>query len=352
MAPVTFGAQHADPHPDGFDAFLADARRRVDGGEAVSVAIRTLIHWVGAERRGTRVLNQVQDALDRHGLVTEPSFSTGWVDNRVALRRASTQSLPVEGDESRVPTSRTPTEEVSLTVRNLQSATGGVTSVQRNSSLPLTRAYMLRYDYSQLAVMAGERQLVGAVSWESMALAAIRDPNFRLADATIPARAVELDDDLIELIPVIADKGFVFVIGLDRKLSGIVTTADLSVQFRTLAGPFLVIGEIERRLRLTLSNHFTVAELGEVRDPGDTNRTIDSVNDLTLGETLRMLENPANWDRLNWPVDRAEFINALNDVKAIRNEVMHFSPDPLSSHQEESLTNFVGWLRAMEPVPS
>jgi hypothetical protein len=124
------------------------------------------------------------------------------------------------------------------------------------------------------------------------------------------------------------------------------------IQFRTLAGPFLVIGEIERRLRLTLANHFTVSELAQVRDPADTNRTIDSVNDLSLGETLRTLESPTNWDRLNWPVDRAEFINALNDIKTIRNEVMHFSPDPLSSDQEEALSNFVGWLRAMEPVGS
>jgi CBS domain-containing protein len=275
------------------------------------------------------------------------------VDNRVELRLASEpSSTKVVGDRGTSPLPTATSEEVSLTVRNLKSATSGVKCVQRNHNLLLARAYMLRFDYSQLAVMAGKRQLVGAVSWDSMALAAIRDPEFTLADATIPARAVELDDDLIELIPVIADKGFVFVTGQDRELSGIVTTADLSMQFRTLAGPFLVIGEIERRLRLTLSNHFSVSELAQVRDPADTNRTIDSVNDLTLGETLRMLENPDNWDRLNWPVERAEFVNALNDVKSIRNEVMHFSPDPLSSDQEEALTNFVGWLRAMEPVAS
>jgi CBS domain-containing protein len=344
-------ARNGDPGPDGFDAFLAETRQRVDNGEIPSVTIRTLIRYVGAERRGARVLSQVQRALDRHGLVTEPPFGTGWVDNRVELRLPSEPSrtqLTADGGASML--SQAASEEVSLTVRNLQSAASGVKCVQRNSNLLLARAYMLRYDYSQLAVMAGERQLVGAVSWESMALAAIRNPDFALADATIPARDVELDDDLIDLIPVIAEKGFVFVTGPDRKLSGIVTTADLSVQFRTLAGPFLVIGEIERRLRLTLSNHFNVVELAQVQDPADTSRTIDSVNDLTLGETLRVLENPANWDRLNWPVDRAEFIHALNDVKSIRNEVMHFSPDPLSNDQEEALTNFVGWLRAMEPV--
>ena len=347
------GSQNGDPGPDSFDAFLTNARQRVDEGVTVGVSIRTLIRYVGAERRGVRVIGQVEEALDRHGLVTEPSFATGWVDNRVELRLAAKAARTrVSRDGGGSTLSSAASQEVSLTVRNLQSATSGVKSVQRNSSLLVARAYMLRFDYSQLAVMTGERQIVGAVSWESMALAAIRDPDFSLADATIPARPVELDDDLIELIPVIAEKGFVFVTGPDRKLSGIVTTADLSIQFRTLAGPFLVIGEIERRLRLTLSNHFSVSELAGVRDPADTKRSIDSVNDLTLGETLRMLENPNNWDRLKWPVDRAEFIDALNQVKAIRNEVMHFSADPLSSDQEDALTNFVGWLRAMEPVPS
>jgi predicted transcriptional regulator len=345
--------QNGDRGQDGLHAFLAGVRQRVESGEVVSVEIRKLIGYVGAERRGTREVGWVQQALDHHGLVAEPPFSTGWVDNRVELRLASEpSSTNAAGDGGRSTLPLAASEEVSLTVRNLKSATSGVKCVQRNNNVLLARAYMLRFDYSQLAVMAGKRQLVGAVSWDSMALAAIRDPEFTLADATIPARAVELDDDLIELIPVIADKGFVFVTGPDRELSGIVTTADLSMQFRTLAGPFLVIGEIERRLRLTLSNHFSVPELAQVRDPADTSRTIDSVNDLTLGETLRMLENPGNWDRLNWPVDRAEFVNALNDVKTIRNEVMHFSPDPLSSDQEEALTNFVGWLRAMEPVAS
>lgn len=207
---------------------------------------------------------------------------------------------------------------------------------------------MLRYDYSQLAVMSGARQLVGAVSWESIALASIRAPEFTLADATFAATAVDPGDDLIKLIPAIAERGFVFVRQQDRTLAGIVTTADLSIQFGALAGPFLLIGEIERRLRQVLSSHFEVSDLAKVRDPADTGRTIDSANDLTLGETVRFLESPANWDRLGWPVERKEFVDALSDVKSIRNEVMHFSPDPLSRAQEMALVNFAGWLRAME----
>jgi predicted transcriptional regulator len=342
----------ADPEPRGeagapsLDGFLADARERAERGTATSVTIRGLLRRVGAERRGPRVVEQIQDALDRHGLVSVPSFASGWVDNRVQLRLAPEQT----GTPDAAATSlrRAASQEVSLTVRNLESATAGVTAVERNSDLLRARALMLRYDYSQLAVMSGPRQLVGAVSWESMALAALRRPEFALADAIIPARVVGLDDDLIALIPTIAEEGFVFVANRDRTMAGIITTADLSLQFATLAGPFLVLGEIERRLRQALSAHFDPGDLAEVRDPSDTHRTIDSANDLTLGETLRFLERPARWERLGWPVDRAEFVAALNEVKDIRNEVMHFSPDPLSRAQEEALFNFVSWLRAME----
>jgi CBS domain-containing protein len=341
--------QHADLEEQEFDAFLTEARARASSGTPASVTIRTLLRHVGAERRGTRVLRQIQGALDRQGLITEPSFASGWVDNRVQLKLAPDPATSHGATTGSSDGDAIAAEEVSLTVRSLESATKGVTSVERNSDLLRARALMLRYDFSQLAVMAGTRQLIGAVSWESMALAAIRQPDFSLGDATIPAQIVDPDADLIALIPTIAEKGFVFVANPDRTLAGIVTTADLSLQFATLAGPFLLIGEIERRLRQTLAARFTVVDFAAVRDPAHTSRTIDSANDLTLGETLRLIENPSNWDQLCWPVERSEFITALNDVKDIRNDVMHFSPDPLSEVQERALLNFVGWLRAMDP---
>jgi CBS domain-containing protein len=335
--------------PGDFDAFLAEAHRRASDGTPVIVPIRALLWGVGAERRGARVLRVIQDELDGHRLVSEPSFASGWVDSDVRLVLAM-ESPPSSGPEDNAlgGDGTAAFDEVSLTVRSLESATQGVTGVERTSDLLRARALMLRYDFSQLAVMSGARQLMGAVSWESMALAAIREPAFDLRDATVPARTVDLDDDLIGLIPTIAEKGFLFVAKSDRTLAGIVTTADLSLQFATLAGPFLLIGEIERRLRQVLAARFPASELAGLGDPADSDRTIESASDLTLGETLRFVENPEHWDRLGWPVQRSEFISGLNEVKDIRNEVMHFSPDPLSKEQEDALSNFVRWLRAME----
>ena len=198
--------------------------------------------------------------------------------------------------------------------------------------------------------MSGTRRLIGAVSWQSMAIAALRKHDFTLADATVPATQVEPDHELISLIPTVAQEGFVFVVAADRTLAGIVTTADLSEQFATLAKPFLLIGEIERCLRRILSARFDSKELEDAVDPEDSSRTVESANDLTMGEIGRFIANDANWLRLHWPVERAEFVKAFEEVRDIRNDVMHFSPDPLSVDEDAAVGNFLNWLRVMERV--
>jgi restriction system protein len=68
-----------------------------------------------------------------------------------------------------------------------------------------------------------------------------------------------------------------------------------------------------------------------------------------LGEITRCVEDPAHWQRLAWPLDRAQFIQALDEVREIRNDVMHFSPDPVTADQGTVLQNFARWLRIVEP---
>jgi hypothetical protein len=42
-----------------------------------------------------------------------------------------------------------------------------------------------------------------------------------------------------------------------------------------------------------------------------------------------------------WGLDRVAFMKVLSDIREIRDEVMHFSPDPLSAKQDLTLVNFV-----------
>ena len=333
------------------DEFLAAAREKADHGAPVSIRIRDLLGYIDAKRRGTRVTDEIQGGLGRYGLATRPPFTTGWIDTVVQL--SLTDSAAGAAGSSNGPTVSDGTAglgEPSLTVSSLESASATVVTIEKTQDLSQARALMLRHDYSQLAVMSGQRQLVGAVSWQSMAIAAMCNPAFTLTDATVTATQVEPERELISLIPTIAEQGFVFVIAPDRTLAGIVTTADLSRQFATLAKPFLLIGEIERALRRILSTRFDVEEFADARDPGDTTRAVESVSDLTIGEIARFLANEANWARLHWPVDRREFTKAFEEVRDIRNDVMHFTPDPLSTEQDAAVTNFLGWLNVMERV--
>lgn len=330
------------------EEWLEQARDQLQAGAVVSIRIRDLVRLAGAERRGANVVSAIQRSLDRYDLTTDPPFTAGWIDNTVLIKPSRTPS----SSSSEPPSTKAETTAgtpVALTVSSLESATREVATVDRQHTLEQARGHMLANDYSQLAVVsAGPRTLVGAVSWESMAKAALRIRDFTLQDATVGAVTVGMNDSVIDLVPAIIDRGFVFVVGDDKALCGIVTTADLSGQFATLAKPFFLLGEVERRLRHILDERFTPEELEGIVDPDDP-RTVSSAGDLTLGEVQFFLDNPTTWARLEWPVDRSVFIARLNRVREIRNEVMHFGPDPLTSTEIAAISSFIKWLTVHDP---
>ncbi len=108
-----------------------------------------------------------------------------------------------------------------------------------------------------------------------------------------------------------------------------------------------MLGEVEHHVRRLIESKFTEAELADARDPGDTQRQIKSVADLTIGECIRLLENEEKWKRIGLAVDRVIFIRDLHKVRAIRNDVMHFDPDPLSSDELQELRAFVRFLETL-----
>jgi hypothetical protein len=286
-------------------------------------------------------------------LTTDPPFTDGWIDNVVTLvpvRKGRKQKTAAPLSPDVVDATDRSLPDVSLTVGSLPSANLGVEKVSPQDSLETAQSLMMRNDFSQLAIMAGPRDLRGAVSWESIAQARIRNPQAGLQEAVINGEVVRNDDDLLAQIPRIVDAGFVFVQARDKQITGIVTTADLSHQFAILAKPFFILAEIERRLRRIVDGAFDSEELQAVVDPADA-RQVKSAEDLTLGEYVRLLEDPERWPRLGWALDRKVFIGGLHQVRITRNDVMHFSPDPLDMDQVVALENFVKWLRKLSLKP-
>ncbi|MDR7300868.1 hypothetical protein [Haloactinomyces albus] len=155
---------------------------------------------------------------------------------------------------------------------------------------------------------------------------------------------------MIAQIPKVVEAGYVSVIARDGIICGIVTPADLIEHFSALTRPFFMLSEIERRLRRVIDRTFDEGDLNCVASPEEDRRTIpSSADELTMGQAQRLLDNQELWDKLNWKPERPVFIDALNEVREIRNEVMHFRPNPLSDNSTIRLDRFARWLRSLHP---
>ena len=215
-----------------------------------------------------------------------------------------------------------------------------------DDDLVVAHSEMQAHDYSQLAVMGRPYNLKGAVSWESIAKALLVNPSATLRDCieSNPA-VVRTDQPLLDAAPAIAAAGYVFVED-KNEVVGIITTADLTGQFTLLTRPFLLLGEIEIVIRSAVDHRFGTEDLLEAIDPGSY-RDVDGAGSLTLGEIQRFISNPDNFGQLGWGADRRVFNKKLEDVRRIRNEVMHFSPDPLEESDLLLLRTFLNWVRTL-----
>ena len=152
----------------------------------------------------------------------------------------------------------------------------------------------------------------------------------------VQAEVISIDTRLFDAISRISDHEYVLVQAADKIITGIVTATDLSHLLRQLAGPFLLIGEIEGHLRNFIHGKFTLEQL---QAASGEERPIEGSADLTFGGYQRLLAKRDNWERLKLGIDRREFIAHLDFVRKIRNEVMHFNPDGLDEDRRTTLRN-------------
>lgn len=315
---------------------------QVNRGEHPEITGRQLLSWFGAARRGVRVVEWIRRELERRQIRTEPDFNEAWVDLPLVVRK--TKSAPTTGATEPTHAAEAVPDPVHR-IGRLSAANQAIVSVQPNTSVEEAATLMMLKDFSQLPVMRNERDCKGAVTWDSIGIAAaLGRPRATVDDCLQTVEEVRWDDGLLDTIPKIVSRNFVLVRGPDRRLQGIVTVSDLSLQFRSLSEPFLLLGQIEKLVRVLVSRNFSVDELRAARDPADSARTITTVADLSFGELVRLLEPTEVWSRLGVTFHRGAFLTELRQAKAIRNDVMHFDPDPLDDADLELLRKFAAFL--------
>ncbi|MET9631823.1 CBS domain-containing protein [Lentzea sp. NPDC006480] len=331
----------------------AEAQRLFEEASAAEVplriAIRDLLTRWGVSRRTPDVVARIELALDENGLVAKPSIADEWVGTEVELISVVDEHRAVETDAANTEPDA-PDDSVlrmiTLQVGRLTAANAGVAAVRPDDLLARAQTIMLSQNFSQLAVIEENGEFCGAISWESIGKAHLGEPAAEVCHATVPARVVEHNEDLLNQLAEIYASGYVFVRGADRKISGIVTAADLTAQFGDVARPFVLLEEIERRMHRIASEKFTIEEIAQMARYPNKVRAGDNP---MLGDYERLLEDPAMWARVGWRLDQSEFVSLFKKVRLVRNGLMHFSSDALAEQDLEPVHGLLRTLRVVDP---
>jgi CBS domain-containing protein len=354
--------------------------RLKEGRRVNRITVRELLRMFKAERRGLNKVHDIRTALESLGLVTDPDFESVWIDGKIRIRlkdasKIVTAAIPAgtevvdedEPDEEQ-PSSPEVQEEAdsgqigseegsqpaivvasegivetvlsepadpTFRIGSLPAANKLLTTVGQDDTLKKAVTKMLQFDYSQLPIMHGEREVKGMISWKSIASRyAIGGESCKVQNCREDAQVVDGNGRLFDAIPTIVRHGYVLVRDpQDRRIMGIVTASDLSLQFQQLAEPFLLLREIELHIRQLLQEKVLSEDLDWLGSADTTAPKPKSISDLSFGGYIRLLQRPQVWVRLSLNIDQAALTAQLEEVRQVRNDVMHFDPDPMTAKQ-------------------
>lgn len=316
------------------------------------ITVRELISLWGAKGRGSAVREEVSTSIRSLGLATEPPFTYGTLDTLVRIvsledAQAARQRTAESERPSATKESSLAEDEVdTLHVGQIPSALAGITSVEPGTPIEHAQTLMIKHDYSQLPVM--KETLVGVVSWESIAQASLQKKVSSVDDCMVTPLTVAQDADLLASIELIVSADYVIVLGPDAAPTGIVTTADLAGQFDRVARPFLTIGECERELRRLLDRHFDKDTLHAATKYKKKEKRGAAA--MTIGDIKHFVDRAENWKALGLRLSREAFVEWVDLVRQLRNEIAHFNQDEDSMMMLDQVSNLTKFLRTLKPV--
>ena len=331
---------------------LLAVKKDIAAGKRRWAKIKTLLSWFEHKGRGKLVVQTIQGALNQTRLYTKPAFTSGSVHDYIEFKSAAETSDSSAGstgsDEGKDDTRSTDEGQTESDGGDqggsprLPHSTGSkfcigmleaanrpneVLTITRDKTVEEATTLMMIHRFSQLPVTQDMRQIDGMISWRSMGRVRARgDACEFVRDCLESVPIIHQDAPFFEAVDTITEKEVVLVRGQDRTITGIVTTSDLSREYHQKAAPFLLLGEVEDRIRILIDQNLA-AEVRRLKNRGDDAREIEEASDLTFGEYVRLLESPENWKKLHLEIDRKLFVGLLNDVREVRNDVMHFRPD-------------------------
>lgn len=311
------------------------AKEIKETGLSKMITPRMLVAAVGYEKRSPGACYLIDRFLEENDLEVEPHYLDVWPDNNIELRPKPKAKKRRRED---------PIKRIGL----LKAANTKPATVDNSDSLDKAITLMMMNNYSQLPVMGGARKIVGYISWETIGEARSKgiDTNEVKDYKRDSIRVFRRDIPLMLAIQEIYKNDFIVVIENDGTPCGIVTTADVSSQFLTWTEPFVMLEQIENQVRHLLDEKILLEDLKKVCQ--EEGREVNAIDDLTFGEYQRLFENPKHWERIGLKsVDRTLFVKMFDDVRNIRNDVMHFDPEGIDETSREKLKSMANFLNKL-----
>lgn len=211
-------------------------------------------------------------------------------------------------------------------------------------------------NYSQLPVLSEEEELIGYISWTTIGTAFSQGVQLDIVKHYVNKHVIKvsLDTPLLNAIRSIYEHDFVCVMDTDtsNKISGIITTTDISLQFLEMAQPFFLLEQIEKIIRKLIK----IIPLCEIKEILNRNTQLNSINDLTFGNYISLIKEDNIWKKLELKyVDKEIFIREFDEIRNIRNGIMHFKPSGNTHdkcNQLEKIYNYLTSIIFYRSLPS
>lgn len=304
-----------------------------ENNKEFTMSPRDFLAYFHCAKRTKGNTGKIDNFLESKQIETIPNYKNVWIDGELTLKHKPIAKSKTESD---------PIQRISI----LPSANRIPITITRDAKLTDAITKMMMHNYSQLPVLGSPKNIVGFITWESIGYAITNGITSEHAKDYLDFEhtILEYDTPLLKAIKTVIEKEYVIVQKKDKSFSGIITLADVSSQFLTLTEPFLILEEIENLIRLLLNDKFLVQELIDFCENENNDKSIESIDDLTFGQYIRLIEKPENWKKLKLKIERVTFIQQLNIVREIRNDVMHFDPDGITPEQKQALINMAKFL--------
>lgn len=308
-------------------------------GAYVAMPAHELTERCGFKLRMFDEVAAIREMLAASGLRTDPDFADADRDEIVRLVPLAHESEPPPPEAPPSREDRFELPEVAPKVANLASAHRELVSVSPDASVDYAMGLLFKHGCRQLPILSAPAVCHGMVTWESIAQFSFGRSDTRVLDCKRGHETAQLDQDLFSVLPRVTAARCAFVQDETGSYCGIITARDVVGFLGSILEPFYVIGEIERRIRRHLNEHFTEADRERFGDP----------DHFVFGKYADVLRKPERFARLGWPTNRDLFLDSLDRVRRIRNAVMHFDGEELPKADIDALHNFRHWIAALTP---